>query len=176
MKCYHKCLFVFLLFAGLNSAIAQKAPKFGYINFQQLVSAMPEGDTIRTKLAAFAKELSAPLETMQTEYNQKNDAFVKEMANLPELVTKTRVSDLSNLKQRMQAYEQSAQEEIQNKQNELLTVMYAKAQKAIEAVGKEGGFSAVYESSALLYNSPDFIDLMPLVKSKLGIANTPVKK
>lgn len=173
MNTIHKCLFVFVLLAGFNCATAQKTLKFGYINTQELVSAMPESDSAQKKLDAFTKELGSTLESMQVEYNRINKGIEGEFEKLPELIIKTKESELNDLKVRIQTYTQSAQEEIQNKQSELIGAVYAKARKAIEAVGKEGGFSAVYEAGALIYISPDFTNLMPLVKAKLGIKNTP---
>jgi outer membrane protein len=44
-----------------------------------------------------------------------------------------------------------------------------KLQNAIKAVGAEGGFVFIYDSTSMLYNGNGVQDVSPLVKAKLGI-------
>jgi outer membrane protein len=163
-------LTVFVLVSG--QVVAQKAPKFGHINTSDLIQAMPDRDSAQRKLEVFAKELDANMEGMQVELNKKYEAYIKDRDKLADLVRQTREGELQDWQQRIQAYEQQAQQEIQKKQNELMQPIIAKAKKAIEDVGKENGFILIYEMSALQYMSADVQDVLPLVKTKLGIKAT----
>ena len=62
---------------------------------------------------------------------------------------------------------------MQQKQGELLKPVFEKAEKAIEEVAKEKGLIYVFDSGVgnrtILYKSNQSIDLLPLVKAKLGI-------
>ena len=44
-----------------------------------------------------------------------------------------------------------------------------KAMDAIKAVGKENGFTYIYDNGALLYTAETAEDILPLVKKKLGL-------
>ena len=57
------------------------------------------------------------------------------------------------------------------KEGELLQPIIEKAKKAIDDVAAENGFLYVFDMSmgAILYNSDQSVDLMPLVLKKLGV-------
>ncbi len=71
----------------------------------------------------------------------------------------------------MQEFDGFAQQALQKKQNELLKPIFDKASAAIKAVGAEAGFTYVFDISTgvILFNSNNSVDIMPLVKTKLGI-------
>lgn len=165
-------LLAFVSVSGLMSA--QKAPKFGHINTQDLISVMPDRDSAQKKLEVFAKELDSNMENMQVEFNKKYEAYTKERDNLNALVRQTKEGELQDFQQRMQAYQEQAQNEIQKKQSELMQPIVTKAKKAIEDIGKENGFTIIYETSAIQFMSPEVQDVLPLVKTKLGIKATAV--
>ena len=160
-------LFVFVSISGF--VVAQKAPKFGYINTSDLIQVMPERDSAQKKLELFAKDLDANMEGMQVELNKKYEAFLKEEKMLAELVRQTRQNELQDMQQRIQAYQESASQEITKKQSELMQPIVAKAKKGIEDIAKENGFTIIFELNAMQYFSTDVQDVLPLVKAKLGI-------
>ncbi|MCD6355563.1 MAG: OmpH family outer membrane protein, partial [Prolixibacteraceae bacterium] len=57
------------------------------------------------------------------------------------------------------------------KQSELLQPVFDKAEKAIAEVAKEKGLIYVFDigPKVVLYKSNQSIDIMPMVKAKLGI-------
>ena len=56
--------------------------KFGHINSDELIQAMPEFDSATVKLEKFRKDLINALELMSVELNNKNEAYQKESKNL----------------------------------------------------------------------------------------------
>lgn len=173
MKTIFKYLFLLILVVSVSGSVfAQKASKFGHINTQDLISTMPDRDSAQKKLEVFARELDANMETMNVELNRKYEAYLKEEKGLAELVRQTRQGEIQDLQQRIQAYQESAQQEIQKKQSELMQPIIAKAKKAIDEVGKESGFTMIFETSAIQYMAADVQDVLPLVKAKLGIKAT----
>ena len=66
--------------------------------------------------------------------------------------------------------QKNAQEQLQNREAELLKPIIDRAKKAIEDVAKEGGYTYILDAgtAAILY-SQDSDDIMPLVKKKLGL-------
>ena len=163
-------LIVVVAFAGKN-AMAQSF-KFGHINSDELIQTMPEYDSATVKLEKFRKELVNALELMGVELNNKNEAYQKESKNLSDIVKQTKEQELVDMQKRIQDFQNNAQTQLQNKQTEVFQPIYAKVDKAIKDVGKENGFFYVFDvaKGALLYfDETKSVNVMPLVKTKLGL-------
>jgi outer membrane protein len=161
---------VLLVFAG-NSAMAQSF-KFGHINSEELITAMPEFDSANVKLEAYRKELINYLELMSVELNNKSDSYNKELKNLTDLVKQTKEQELIDLNRKIQEFQTNAQEKLQQKQVELFQPVYAKVDKAIKDVGKENGFLYVFDiskGSLLYFDETKSTNVMVLAKAKLGL-------
>jgi len=167
------CIGVLVIIIALTgqSAMAQSF-KFGHINSDELIQAMPEYDSATVKLEKYRKELVNALELMTVELNTKNDAYQKESKNLSDIVKQTKEQELMDMNKRIQDFQTNAQTQLQNKQTEVFQPIYAKVDKAIKDVGKENGFLYVFDvaKGALLYfDDTKSINIMPLVKTKLGL-------
>ena len=163
-------LIVLLVFAG-NSAVAQSF-KFGHINSEELITALPEFDSANVQLEKYRKELINYLELMSVELNNKSDAYNKELKNLTDLVKQTKEQELIDLNRKIQEYQTNAQEKLQQKQVELFQPVYAKVDKAIKDVGKENGFLYVFDiskGSLLYFDETKSTNVMALAKAKLGL-------
>ena len=162
---------IIFAFAGQN-AMAQSL-KFGHINKDELIQALPEFDTATVQLEKYRKELVNYLELMQVELNNKSDAYGKEMKNLTDLVRQTKEQELVDMNRKIQEYQVSAQENLQNKQAELFQPIVTKVDKAISDVGKENGFVYVFNvgqgGSLAYFDETKSTNVMPLAKAKLGI-------
>ena len=71
--------------------------------------------------------------------------------------------------QKIQNFQQTAAQDIQRQQEQLLAPIQQKLQDAIKAVGAEGGYTFIYDTSSLLYVGTGAEDLTAKVKAKLGI-------
>jgi outer membrane protein len=166
------CVLAVLLFsAGFAKA---QAPKFGHIDFQALLQIMPESSKAEKDLGAFQKELEDAFGTMQKEYNTKLLEYNSKLDSLSATVKKLKEDDLRAISDRIQNFSATAQQQMQDKQAELLKPVFDKADKAVKAVAAEKGLIYVFDVSqgtrVVLYNNPkESLDLLPLVKTKLGI-------
>lgn len=162
-----------LLFAALlvpAQNISAQALKFGHLNRDEIITAMPEYDTAMKQYSAYGQELSNALELMQVEYNNKLDKYQQESKTLSDPVKQVREQELQDMLNRINTFQQSAQQKMQDKQQELLNPIVEKANKAIADVAKEGGFIYIYDSRSLVYFDPaKSIDITAQVKTKLGI-------
>ena len=156
----------------VNSVAGQTTIKLGHINSQELYTAMPEMDSAQKNLEAVAKQYETTLEQLQVEFNKKYEEYNK-MTQDPtavELILRTKEDELQTLQQRIQAFQQEAQNEITKKRNEFFQPVQEKAQKAINDVGVENGFTYIFDVNAgIVYAADNTIDVLPLVKKKLGI-------
>jgi outer membrane protein len=160
-------LVMFVATAGYSQSM-----KFGHINSDELIQALPEFDTATVKLEKFRKELVNALELMSVELNNKSDAYNKEQKNLTDIVKQTKEQELIDLNKRIQDFQQNAQTQLQDKQVELFQPIYTKVDKAIKDVGKENGFVYVFDvakGSLLYFDETKSSNIMPLAKTKLGL-------
>lgn len=154
----------------ISAAAYSQNQKFGHINSDEIIQAMPEFDSANTQLETLRQELVNALELMTVELNNKSDSYNKESKNLTDIVRQTKEQELIDLNRRIQDFQTNAQEQLQNKQVELFQPIYAKLDKAIKDVGKENGFVYIYNVATLLYvDEAKSTNVMPLVKAKLGI-------
>jgi outer membrane protein len=164
-------LIIVIAFAG-QSAMAQTF-KFGHINSDELIQALPEFDSAQIKLENFRKELVNALELMSVELNTKNDAYTKDSKNLSAIVKQTKEQELMDMQRRIQEFQTSAQQQLQDKQAELFQPIYMKVDKAIKDVGKENGYFYIFNASqggSLLYfDETKSTNVTPLVKAKLKV-------
>ena len=163
-----KITFLALLCMLTLSSIAQN--KFGYIDSQELLMLMPERKTAETEVQEFAKSLEAQLGSMTAEYQQSVQEYQANETTYTDLVKQDKVAEITSLEQRIQAFQQNAQQSLQAKEQELLDPILAKARKAIEDVATEGGYTYIFDKSigSILY-AKESENVIPLVKKKLGL-------
>jgi outer membrane protein len=161
---------IIIALAG-QSTIAQNL-KFGHINSDELIQALPQFIVANDSLESFRQELINALELLSVELNNKSDAYQKEMKNLSAIVRQNKEQELVDMNRRIQEFQTNAQEQLQNKQSELFQPIMAKVDKAIKDVGKENGFTYIFDvakGSLLYFDTTKSTDVMALAKAKLGI-------
>ncbi len=163
-----KITFLALLSFLTLVSIAQN--KFGYIDSQELLMLMPERKTAETEVANFAKSLEAQLGSMTAEYQESVQEYQANEATYDDLVKQDKIAEITGLEQRIQAFQQNAQQSLQTKEQELLEPILSKARKAIEDVATEGNFTYIFDKStgSILY-AKESENVLPLVKKKLGL-------
>ncbi|NMD02163.1 MAG: OmpH family outer membrane protein [Bacteroidales bacterium] len=146
--------------------------KFGHINSDELIQAMPEFDSANVKLENLQKELMNTLELMSVELNNKSETYNKESKNYTDLVRQTKEQELVDLNRRIQDFQTNAQSQFQNRQIELLQPIYAKVDKALKDLGKENGFVYIFDiakGGLVFYDETKSTNVMPLARAKLGL-------
>ncbi len=145
--------------------------KFGHIDLQALVQLMPERTSAETSFNSFQAELEDVLGEMQTNYQQKLKELEQLGENASEVKRNAKISELQDIQQRIQNYHVTANQQLQQKQAELLQPVFDKAENAIQEVAKEQGLLYVFDigTKVVLYMSNQSIDILPMVKKKLGL-------
>lgn len=159
------------LFLISVTGFSQSKLKFGHLNSNDLFALMPEKAVAQKTLQDYSKQLEDQLVAMQDELEKKYTDYQANQATLTDVVKKTKEEELTAMQQRIQTFQTNAQQELQKKESELLQPIIEKAKKAIEEVSKENGYTYVFDTGtgSLLYWPKDADDIMPLVKTKLGI-------
>ncbi len=165
-------LFVLTLILSGSTLMAQ-TQKIGHINLQELITAMPESDSAQTKLQKSAKEMDSNYQQMQGEFNKKYEEYTKNSKDYNDLVKSTKEAELQDLSKRMQEFQTNAQQKLQELNQKLLKPILDKANRAISDVAREAKFTYILDTpaqgGAVVFTGADAIDIMPLVKKKLGL-------
>lgn len=157
---------------GIMSASAQT--KIGYINTDELMAIMPESAKVSADLNEYQTTLQQQGMALAKEADTKRDQFFKDSATFSNSKKEIVKDELVKLYSRLQNYEQEAQEKAQKYAQEKIAPVRLKAMDAIKAVAKEKGYTYVIDdASAVLLVMPPGDDLLPMVKTKLGIKDTP---
>lgn len=146
--------------------------KFGHIDFQGLISTMPERDVAQKAMAKMQADLESQLSVMQKEYQTKGQEYVAlvKQANITDAIRQAKEADIQSLQERITTFQQQAQENLQKEETKQFQPVVEKARKAIGEVAKEQGMLYVFEVNNVLYFNPtQSTDMMPLVKAKLGL-------
>ena len=113
------------------------------------------------------KNSDAELKAMQDELQRKVDEYQKSQSTMNPTAKKAKEEELNSLSQKVQQAYNDAQTELQKKNAELLQPISASVQDAIEKVGKEGGYTFIFEDGAALYTGTTVKDVTAEVKAKL---------
>ena len=154
---------------GFTTANAQA--KFGHVNTQEIIQAMPEYTAAKNDIDKLTAQYEADLKSMQDELQKKADAFDKEQATLPDNIKQRRQTELQEMYQKIQQSYQDNQQALQKASQEKMQAITAKVLDAIKAVGQAGEFVMINEINAgIPYISTTLsTDVTAQVKTKLGL-------
>lgn len=170
MQIYLRFLLCALLILPASVILGQ-TKKFGHINSQELLSQMPESDSAQAKVENLQKTYETQFEEMQVELNNKYENYLQNRDTYTDLIRQTKEAEITEMQQRIQQFENVAAQELQTQRNELLRPIIEKANKAIKEVAEDNGFIYVFDISQgnPIYFSEESVDILPLVKVKLGL-------
>ncbi len=166
--------FVMFLACGLligSSLFAQTGLKIAYINSNVLLAAIPESAKADSEITKYAKSFQDQIELMMKEYQTKGQQFQASEKTMTDVIKEVKMKEIQDLQNRIESLQQSAQEKLQTKKQELSRPILEKADKAIKAVAKEKNYDFIFDVAAggtLVFQKEEY-DITNLVKAKLGI-------
>ncbi len=165
-----KKFFVFAALALISVAATAQNYKFAHVNFSEVVQLMPEMDSARVQVEAASKETQTTYEAMIEEFQSKYSQYEQKQSTWTASIKQSKEQELGQIQTRIQEFEQSAQQELNALQNELMAPIYQKAQAAIEDLARRGGYIYVFDSSQFLYlDDKQSVDLTPAARTALGV-------
>ena len=159
----------FIITLLLIAPMALSAQKLGHINTQELFAQMPEVAQVKLKMDTIQSQYETQLASMNEEIQKKMQDYQAQEATMPDAVKQIRQQELQEMNQRIQLFYQTAEQDIQRKQQELLTPVHERMTKAIKAVGEREGYTYIFDSAAMVHIGNDAHDATPAVKKELGI-------
>jgi outer membrane protein len=171
MKAFKKAVALFSLVVLVASfGYSQTTLKLGHIDSNEILSMMPETDSLQNELKNYAEYLDQQMNAMAMEYQTKINNYQDNVATMSDLIRQTKEKEITDLQARIQAFQQSADQDLSTKQAELFNPLIEKVKNAINAVGRENGYTYILDVGAgavVFFEGGD--DVLPLVKKKLGI-------
>lgn len=159
-----------LLFAIAVMAISRAdAQKIGYLNTNELLVQMPEVKKADSVLNQYAEEMQKIYAAYVMEYQQKLADYQNNAASWSEVKRESVEKDLGNLQIRISDFEKESNDKLEAKKEELYGPILDNVKAKIKLVGDENKFTTILDGSAMLYVGIDAVDILPLVKKKLGL-------
>lgn len=165
---------VLFLAAGLfllNGFVSAQTLKIAHVNTSEIMNDMPERPKAEKDLENYYNELQEQLRVMYSEYQTKLQDYQTNAETMSNLVKQSKEKELVDLESRITAFQANAENEFDAKRAELLQPLLEKIQNAINAVGKEKGYTYIIDlaTGTAVYVGADAIDITKDVKAKLGI-------
>lgn len=157
----------FFLMLMLLAPMTMMAQKFGKVNTQSIMQALPDVAKANGELEALQKQKENDLKAMQDEFQRKADEYQKASSTMAATVKQQKETELQNLQQKIQQAYQDGQQELQKKSNELMQPIVAKVRTAIETVGKAGNYTYIFEDGAAVYAGSNVVDVTKEVQAKI---------
>lgn len=158
-----------VLALGVFGASAQN--KIGYISTDELIGVMPEAEQADKDLKEYQAALAEQGQEHMKNLSMKDSAFVKDSAKLSPSMRDIKRRELIELYQKVQNFQNEAQELYQQEAQKKIAPIRDKAMAAIKDVAKENGYTYVLDVNAVIV-APPGDDMLNLVKKKLGIKTT----
>jgi len=101
--------------------------KFGHVNSADLIQLMPETKKADISLKQFGQSLDMQLKTMTSEYQSKLQSYQSKRDSFPDAIRASKEKELEDLGNRIQDFQQTAQESISKKKEEIYGPVLKKA-------------------------------------------------
>jgi len=157
----------FIAVAILATSQASAQLKTAYVSIDEVVQLMPEYKKAMGDLAQYDSALQINYAETVQELNRQDSILKADSLKMSNAVKAAKRESLRKLFTELQGYEQTYQQQMQAKNEELLSPVAQKANALINDVAKTAGYTYVFRKEALLVY-PEADDLLPQIKKKLG--------
>ena len=175
-----RTLAIALLMVVSMGAMAQSghSQKIGFADPAYIFSQMPQYKQIENEMKTHGDQLQAQARAKYTEYETKLKAYQQGAATMLDAVRRDKETELTQLQENIQKFQQDAQASLQKKEADLMGPINAKIGNAIEEVAKEQGYTFILNpqiqgSIDILLFGDEKYDISALVLKKLGVTPAP---
>ena len=162
-----------MMIAAMLPLVLMAQARIGIVNSQQLFDLMPEKAAAEAQLKTLSDRYHAEYELLEQEFDKKYADYqtVAADASTPETIKERRVQELQESDKKMREFERRAASDIAAAREMLTKPITDKIQAAIRQAGQQGALDVVFDTAVtpVAYTGPATIDLMPMVKTLLGL-------
>lgn len=165
MKQLKTLLIAAVLCLGANQAVNAQA-KTAHVDVSEIMSKMPAMLDAQKQLEKLSGTYDADYKTMVDEYQAKIKKYETEAATVSDKMNEERSKEVQDMQKRIVDFRDTAQKELQKKEQDLTKPLIEKVRASIQKVGKAKGYQYVLNGSELLL--ADGPDLTADIKKDLG--------
>lgn len=171
MKKIVKSLSAVLMIMAIATQV--HAQKFGHLNSGNLLLQVPETKTADAQLKSLQDSLVAAGQAHAKAAQEEYVAFMKEYqsGNVPPATAQKKQAEFEAKEKELAELEDKISAQLADRRKQLLGPILDRLEKAINEVGKEGGYTLIFDTS--VFNTILFAresdDVEPLVKAKMGL-------
>lgn len=151
--------------------LSAQTVKIGLVDFNSILQVMPETAEAQAKLKEVSDKYDAEYKTLTEEFNRMATEYQNMAQDELPAIRERKTRELADYQQKIQQFEQTAMQDLQKMNGELMSPVQQKISQAVESVGREGGFSLIqiYEPALTLFFADPVVNITDMVKAKLGV-------
>lgn len=153
-------------------AMAQ-APKFGVVNTQEVLDAMPDVKKVQDQVTAATKKYEDEFAKLREQMEREYAEFQKLDPSTPDPIKQRRQQEVQALYQKLEQFQMTATEDLQRQRDTLMAPVISKVSATISQIGKDMGLTFVFESAMPLYTGADVVNITADVKKACGADAAP---
>ena len=165
MKQLKTLLIAAIVCFGASQTVNAQA-KTAHVDVSELMGKMPAMLDAQKQLEKLSTTYDADYKTMVDEYQAKIKKYDTEATTVSDKMNEERSKEVQDMQKRIVDFRDTAQKELQKKEQDLTKPLIEKVRASIQKVGKAKGYQYVLNGSELLL--ADGPDLTADVKKDLG--------
>ena len=150
--------------------VSAQSLKIGHINSAKLMTELPKIKKADTDLQTYAQQKDAQLKGMLNEYQSMVQEYTTKEPTMENWLKEAEQQKIITAEQKIQEFQQTAQQQIADKKEELYGPVLEEVQKAIDVYAKANGYTYILDVSlgSVLFGV-EANDLTDKIKASLGI-------
>lgn len=159
------------LFLILTESFAQESLKIGHVNYPEIIMKMPEMDSIQKVLNREAEEIENVYNELINEHEKNVQKYENEQGIYSEFVKNTKEKELIEAAGKIQEFRQSASEQLEKRNLELIQPIHSKINGVIEQIARKNNYTYIFDinSGKIIYHSENSLNLNSIVLSELNV-------
>jgi outer membrane protein len=169
-------LFALTISLTAGSLAAQAAPKFGYVNSAAILAQAPGRAEAEAQFNSEVKAYQGQLQRMSDSLQLLAATFDKEAPKLDSVTRETRAKSIRTKEADYQTRARQLDEQMQNRQAELVRPLMEQLQKIIEAVRAEDNYAMIFDvgsQTSVIVAADKNLDITEKVMARLKAAPKP---
>lgn len=164
-----------LVLCALPAALAAQTltqPKFGYLNYAEVLKTIPQYAEAQANLARLQGQYDAEIQRSEDEFTRKYAEFLQEQKDFPENIMVKRHKELQELMEKSIAFKREIQATLKTARDKMLEPLTAELDDAISRVALKYNLDYVVnteEKTYLFINPSTGMDITNDVQTELGI-------
>ncbi len=152
-------------------ASAQSTLKIGLVDLNEIITKMPDTADAEKQVGDASKKYEDEFAKLQDEMKRRVEEYQNMSQDELPAIKERKARELQDYQTKLEQFSQEAMQHLQSMNQQLMAPIVQKVRTAIEAVGKEGGFSLIQDLNPQLtyYYASPVVDITNDVKAKLGV-------